>query len=164
MRPTRLKPRTLIVLVALATLAVGGVEYRRRAARYRALAAREGAKETAAKASAAEWRDELYDAKRMDEMLDQLERAFAEIVAASKRLQTDPLLPEKLKRRSAENESKVRAEWARNARPERQTPHVRKAIADSERRAEHHSRRRAAYLRCARYPWLSPPGDEPEPK
>src|SRR4051794_34680751 len=52
MRPPRLKLRTLVILVTLATLAVGGAEYWRRAARFRALAAREATMESADRAAA----------------------------------------------------------------------------------------------------------------
>ena len=52
MRPPRLKLRTLVILVILATLAMSGAEYWRRAARYRALAAREATMESADRAAA----------------------------------------------------------------------------------------------------------------
>jgi hypothetical protein len=116
MRPPRLKLRTLVILVTLATLAVGGAEYWRRAARYRALAAREATMESvdraAAQAIRADWA-RMHEAARRGVFLGPPTLGYDDIKAA-------------------------------------------------ESSADRHGRRRQAYRRCARYPWLTSPDDDPD--
>ena len=116
MRPPRLKLRTLVILVTLATLAVGGAEYWRRAARFRALAAREAKMESADRTEA---QAILADHARM--------RKGMEI--------GNYLGPGTFAYDSFEA---------------------------AESSADRHARRRQAYRRCARYPWLTPPADDPD--
>jgi hypothetical protein len=103
MRPPRLKLRTMLVLVALVALGMGGVEYARRFVRYRALAAQVAAREKASRIEAARYRA------------------------------------------AAAAESRDYRKW----------------IELEEGIAMMYGRRRAAYLRCAQYPWLSPPSIRP---
>jgi hypothetical protein len=116
MRPPRLKLRTLVILVILATLAMSVAEYWRRAARYRALAAREATMESADRAAA---------------------RA-------------------------------IRAEWAQMREAMERGSFLGPPILDyndmkaAESSADRHGRRRQAYHRYARYPWLAPPADDPD--
>ena len=116
MRPPRLKLRTLVILVTLATLAVGGAEYWRRAARYRALAAREATMESADRAAA----------------------------------------------------QAIRADWARMRQAMERGVFLGPPTLDyddikaAESSADRHGRRRQAYRRFARYPWLTPPADDPD--
>jgi hypothetical protein len=116
MRPPRLKLRTLVILVTLATLAVSGAEYWRRAARYRALAAREANMESADRAAA----------------------------------------------------QAIRADWARMSRAMELGNFMGPPTLDyddikaAESSADRHGRRRQVYRWCARYPWLTPPADDPD--
>ena len=116
MRPPRLKLQSLAIIVTLATLAVGGAEYWRRAARYRALAAREATMESTDRAAA----------------------------------------------------QAIRAEWARMSQAMERGNFLGPPILDyddikaAESSADRHGRRRQAYRWCARYPWLTPPADDPD--
>ena len=116
MRPPRLKLQSLVIIVTLATLAMGGAEYWRRAARYRALAAREAIMESADRATA----------------------------------------------------QAIRADWARMSQAMERGVFLGPPTLDyddikaAESSADRHGRRRQAYRRCARYPWLTPPADDPD--
>jgi hypothetical protein len=116
MRPPRLKLQSLVIIVTLATLAMGGAEYRRRAVRYRALAAREAAMESADRAAAQAIR---ADWARMRELWERGTFLFPPTLGADD-------------------------------------------IKAAESSADRHGRRRQAYRRCARYPWLTPPADDPD--
>jgi hypothetical protein len=120
MRLPRFKLQTLVILVTLATLAVGGAEYWRRAARYRALAAREATMESADRAAAKAIRADLADwPRRMREAME---------------IGSFPGPP-------SLGDDDIKA---------------------AESSADRHGRRRQAYRRCARYPWLTPPADDPD--
>jgi hypothetical protein len=116
MRPPCVKLRTAVILVTLATLAVSGAEYWRRAERYRALAAREAKMENADRAAA----------------------------------------------------QAIRADWARLLELARRGTFLYPPalgaddIKAAESSAARHGRRRQAYRRYARYPWLAPPADDPD--
>jgi hypothetical protein len=151
----------LIILIALAALAVGGVEYRRRAARYRLLAVREAAVEREAKAELKGLRDILpSDLKWIKEEL----RFYRDsLVSIRRQLKVEQ--PEWWRQKLLADEPRAVQHIDGLMYQQKGLPALMQRLIDgSERRADYHTRRRAAFLRCARYPWLSPPAEEPEPE